>query len=301
MWADTADIALDVRISVDASAPTSLILGKVDTVEIDALTGRLTLQGRDATAALIEARTQEAFANRTSSEIAALLAGRHGLTPDVAATTTPVGRYWQLEHDRITLDQFSRATTEWDLLVGLAAREEFDVWVSGATLHFQPAASKAANPMPAATLSASPNAPGGANVTALRLERALTLAGAIEVTVKSWHSRLSAPCVETATHGAGGEKRSYVYVAPNLTPDAAAKLAQSKLAEIVSHERVVVADMPGELALAPRMAVAVAGTNSAFDQLYWIDEIERSFHWRRGFTQRVRARNASVTPTATGG
>ncbi len=295
MWADTADIALDVRIAVDTSAPVSLIQGHVDLVDLDAINGRLTLEGRDNTAALIEARTQEAFANRSSSEIATLLAGRHKLTPDVAVTTTPVGRYWQLEHDRITLDQFSRATTEWDLLLTLASHEGFDVWVSGTTLHFRPAASAAPNPTPAAVLTAIGN---GANVTGLRLERSLTLAGAIEVTVKSWHSRSGTPCVQTASKRGSGSPRSYVYVVPNLTPDAALKLAQTKLIELASHERVVVADMPGDLLLAPRMAVAVAGTNTALDQLYWIDEIERSLHWRNGFTQRVRARNASAAAAA---
>jgi phage protein D len=294
MWAATAPIAIDIRIGLDGSPPVSLIQGNVDSVEIDALTGRLTIEGRDQTAALIEARTQETFANRTSSEIAALLAARHGLLPDVAPTTTPVGRYWQLEHDRITLDQFSRATTEWDLLTALAAHEGFDVWVSDTTLHFRPAASAAANPAPSATLAAVATAFGPANVTALRLERALTLAGAIQVTVKSWHSRMGTACVQSVSSGKGGSPRDYVYIAPNLTPDAALRLANIKLAELAKHERVVVAEMPGELTLKPRMSVAVAGTGTAFDQLYWIDEITRSLDWRHGFTQRIRARNVTA-------
>ena len=95
--------------------------GAVDSVSIDPTLGLVRLDGRDLTGSLIEARTQETFANRTSSEIAALLAGRHNLTPRVSSTTTPVGRYYQSEHDSITLSQFSRATTEWDLLVYLGA------------------------------------------------------------------------------------------------------------------------------------------------------------------------------------
>ncbi len=302
MWAATAPIAVDIRIALNGGTAVSLIQGNVDSVEIDALTGHLTIEGRDNTAALIEARTQETFANRTSSEIAALLAARHGLTPDVATTTTPVGRYWQLEHDRITLDQFSRATTEWDLLTNLAAHEGFDVWVSGTTLHFRPAASAAVSPTPSVTLAAVATASGPANVTALRLERALTLAGAIQVTVKSWHSRMGTACAQSVSGGSGGTPRNYVYVAPNLTPDAALKLANTKLAELAKHERVVVADMPGELTLMPRMSIDVGGTGTAFDQLYWIDEITRSLDWRNGFTQRIRARNVTAaSPVAQGG
>ena len=308
-WATTSDIAIDVRVALTSNVATSLIEGDVDTVEIDATTGLLHLEGRDRTAALIEARTQETFANQTSSEIASLLAGRHGLTADVATTTTPVGRYWQLEHDHITLDQFSRATTEWDLLISLATHESFDVWVTGRTLHFRPGASAASSPSPAASLRPAATPSGPANVTALRLERALTLARDIEVTVKSWNSRQQTAFIQTARggHGTGsggqgelgGKPQRYVYVVPNLTPDAALKLAQSRLAELTRHERVVVAEMPGELTLTPRMAITVDGTASSFDQFYWIDEIERSLHWRHGFTQRVRARNISAAAAAT--
>ncbi len=139
-WASEPDILLDVQFSLDGGASfVSLVQGAVDSVSIDPALGLVHLDGRDLTAALIETRTRETFANRTSSEIASILAERHSLTPRVSPTTTPVGRYYQSEHDRITLDQFSHATTEWDLLVFLARQEGFDVFVQGQTLCFQPA------------------------------------------------------------------------------------------------------------------------------------------------------------------
>lgn len=102
--AAAVDITLDVQFSLDGGASfTSLVQGAVDMLELDPVRGTLTLGGRDLTAALIQTRTQESFANQTSSEIATILAGRHGLTADVTATTTPVGRYWELEHDRLVL------------------------------------------------------------------------------------------------------------------------------------------------------------------------------------------------------
>ncbi len=149
--------------------------------------GVIRAEGRDLTAALIEARTQETFANRTASEIAQLFAGRHNLAAEVTETRTPVGRYYQDEHDRITLDQFSRATTEWDLLVFLAQQEGFDVFVSGTTLYFQPPAGADV------ALTLSPD-----TVLDLRLERSLTLARDIEVTVKSWNSRQQSAFTQTA-------------------------------------------------------------------------------------------------------
>jgi phage protein D len=295
-WADAEDTMLDIRMSLQAGGPwVSLVQGAVDSVAIDAVADTLVLEGRDLTAALIEARTQETFANRTSSEIATLLAGRHGLTADVQATTTPVGRYWQLQHDRITLDAFCRATTEWDLLVVTLARiEGFEVWVTGTVLHFRPVP---AQTIPSKVLRAAATASGAPNVTELHLERALTLARDIEVTVKSWHSRAGQAYKQTAksvrAKKGSGKVQRYVYVVPNLTPDQALALAQQRLAELSQHERVVTAAMPGELTLAPRMLVRVEGTGTSFDQDYWIHEVSRQLS-PAGFTQHVLARNLSA-------
>jgi phage protein D len=291
--AATAAITLDVQLSLDGGASfTSMVQGNVDALDLDPIQGTLSLTGRDLAASLIEARTQQTFANQTSSEIATILAGRHGLAASVTATTTPVGRYWELEHDRLVLNAFSHATTEWDLLVTLARHEGFDVWVGGTTLYFQPPQPSSA---PQAVLRPVATATGPVNVISLRLERALTLAGAIAVTVKSWHSRLGTACVQTANSGGSGTPLSYVYIVPNLTPDQALSLAQQRLAELTGHERVVSAEMPGELTLAPRMMLRLEGTGTDFDQNYWIDEIERHLSVEHGFTQRLRARNSSPT------
>jgi phage protein D len=301
-WSEVTEIACDIQFSLDGgTAWDSLVQGLVDTINIDPVAGVISIAGRDLTAGLIEARTQETFANRTSSEIATTLAARHGLGTAIQATTTPVGRYWQLEHDRTTLDQFSTTTTEWDLLVTLAQHEGFDVWVSGATLHFRP---QPTDTTQAAVLRAIGTATGPANLTGLRLERALTLAGDIKVVVKSWNSRQQNAFVQTAraSREPGTPRRRpqrYVYVEPNLTPDEALKLAQRRLAELSRHERIIDAEMPGELDLAPRMMIEIEGTSTGFDQVYWIDEIERSLHVSHGFSQRLRARNANVGSQAT--
>ncbi len=306
IWADTDSTFLDIQISLNGQPTgwTSLIQGETDHLQINPHARTLNLEGRDLTARLIETRTQETFANRTSSEIAILLAARHGLTPDVTQTTTPVGAYWQLEHDRITLDSFSRATTEWDLLVTLAGHEAFDVWVSGKTLHFRPPSSQPDPTTAGVKLRAAPTPSGPTNIQSLTLERALTLAGDIEVVVKSWNSRQASAFLQVAratraTQGPKQRPRRYIFVVPNLTPDAALKLAQSRLAELSRHERVITAEMPGELSLTPRQPIRLEGTQTSFDQLYWIDEITRRIDISTGFTQRLRARNSSQAVQAT--
>ena len=296
-WANATDLAVEIQLSLDAGATwTSLLQGKVDTVDLAPLAGTVRLFGRDRTADLIEALTRETFANQTASDIALQLAARHNLAADVTPTTTLVGRYWQLEHDRTTLDQFSTATNEWDLLVALAQAEGYDVWIEAATLYFHHVAQQA----DAATVLRTVRTPDGpANVTDLRLERALALAQTIEVTVKSWNAREQTAFVQTATNSpsaSGNVAKRYVVVVPNLAPDAALKLAEQKLAALTRQELTLSADIPGELSLRPRMPLQLVGTNSTFDQIYWIEEIVRRLDFQSGFTQRIRASSVSTTP-----
>jgi hypothetical protein len=128
----------------------------------------------------------------------------------------------------------------------------------------------------------------------LRLERALTFAGDIIVTVKSWHSRMGTACARTArTERGAATSREYVYVVPNLTADAALAYAQNVLAELTAHELVASLEMPGELALTPRSRILLQGTGTIFDTVLRVDEVERRLHGTRGFTQRLRARASS--------
>lgn len=300
-WASEPDIAIDIQFSLDGGASfQSLIQGAVDTVMIDPVLGRLHLEGRDLSARLIEARTQETFANRTASEIATLLAERRGLTPVVSETNTPVGRYYENQHDRITLGQFSRATTEWDLLVFLAQQEHAEIFVTGNELHFQ--IEEADVSVPFLTQTIRPT-----DMIDLHLERSLTLARDLEVTVKSWNSHNQSAFTQTARanrqRGSGGSAgkaaatasppQRFVFVRPNLTPNDALKLAQQKLAELTRHERIIEFSMPGELSHTPRSQLALAGTNTEFDQIYYIDTIDRHLNIETGFTQRIRAKNSS--------
>jgi len=284
-WAAETQLFVDVQMALSPLGGfVSIVQGYADQVSIDPIAGTVAIEGRDLGAQLIEARTQETFANRTSSEIATILAGRHGLAANVQATTATVGRYWELEHDSLTLNAAGRATTEWDLLVSLAKREGFDLWVSGTTLNFV-----------AQDYAAAPAVLPVTALMSLRLERALTFAGDIVVTVKSWHSRAGSTCVRTAQTSRGAaSSREYVYVVPNLTPDAAQSYAQNVLDELTRHELVASAEMPGELVLTPRTNVLLQGTGTIFDTVLRIDEIERRLHATRGFTQRLRARTASA-------
>ena len=276
---------IDIQLSL-GGPPVSILQGEADTLSMDVLNQTLEVDGRDLTARLLDARTQETFSNQTASEIAKTLAARHGLTADVTATNTLVGRYYENEHDRITLGQFARSTTEWDLLTFLAAREGFEVFVTAQTLTFAPTDAAASPVMltPALCLS-------------LQLDHALTLARDIQVTVKSWNTRQQVAFTQTARSPAGGGRsrggapQRIVVVRPNLAPADALQLAQRILADLSAHERVVHAELPGELALTPRTRIQLTGTGTDFDQVYNVAELDRHFHADHGFTERLRLKN----------
>jgi phage protein D len=286
-WDDRTASLIEVQIGLGPQGDwTSLVTGHIDSLEADPVAGIATIYGRDLTALFIEARTREAFANQTASDIATLLAGRQGLSAAVTQTTTPIGRYYSDGHERLTLDRFARASTQWDLLVWLAQQEGFDVFVQGSTLHFQPEASGAT---PALVLQATALAGVPANIATLHLHREMTLARPLSVTVNSWNSQQQTTFSQMASRSGNGTPRAYVYARPNLTPNAAWSLAQNKLAALTRHAYVLTATMPGELNLAPRDTVSLVGTDSSFDQSYVVDEIVRRIDVRHGFTQTVRA------------
>ncbi|GAB0116893.1 hypothetical protein [Acidisoma sp. 7E03] len=280
----------------------SLLTGPVDSITIDMAEATAHLTGRDFSALFIDSLTAETFANHTASEIAQTLAMRHGLTPEVTPTRTPVGRYYQDGHDLSSLHQASATVTEWDLLHALAEAEGFDLFVQNRSLFFAPPLAEAAP----ALWQWRPGGLDGTTLTTLRLERSLALARDIVVTVQSWNSRTARMITQTvraSTQGrlrrsaaaqAGGNAATYVLIRPNLSAADAMALATTTLADLSRHERVVTATMPGELTLAPRSLVTLTGTDSDFDQTYVVDEILRRISLQDGFIQTVRCVNTPL-------
>jgi phage protein D len=270
---------IEIRLGLDG-AWTSMILGSVDRVAVDPALNEVLAEGRDLTAGLIEARTQESFENQTSSDIATILAARHGLVPVVTPTSALVGRNFQNDHVRSTLDQHARSTTEWDLLVRLAELESFDVWVDGETLYFAPLAP---DPEP---LLLTPQ-----DCISMRLERSTALTGGLSVSVKSWDCRGNQTISQTAsTSDFGDGAAGYVVVRPNMTADVAQGLANRIVTLMAQQGRVVTIEMPGDLTTAPRDSLAIADTGTDFDDIYMITSVERQMSFEHGFSQTIEAR-----------
>ncbi|CAH2606513.1 conserved protein of unknown function (plasmid) [Rhodovastum atsumiense] len=306
-WADQPTLLLDIRVSIDGgNAWTSLIQGQVEHLSIHPDTGRIEVDGHDLSMRLVEAKTQEAFQNLTASQIAATLAARHDLKADVTVTTTPAGRYYELDHTHESLGQFSRVTTEWELLVWLAQKEGFDLYVTGETLHFHPATEiDTRNPY---VVDYQPRAPGApypvSGVQDIRFERSLTLARDIEVVVQSWHAKQgkafkkvakaigakSAAAAKSATQ-VGTSTQRFVFVIPNLTEAQAQAEANKRLAELSKHEKNITWQGPGDVILSPRSIVDLRGTGAAFDQRYYVNTVSRRIEFTGGFGMWVTLKN----------
>ena len=281
-WSADGTPVVDLQFSLDGGGNyASLMIGQVDRISADPVNGRISLSGRDLSARLIDQTTDEGFANQTSSDVATLLAQRRGLQATVSATTTLVGRYYQDDHHQLGLGRFSRARSEWDVLVDLARREGYSVFVSGATLFFQPLDQ-------AAVFSVYwDQVARDSNVKSLKLDWLPAIANGVQVVVQSWHSKQGNAV--SARAGAGGGTVSTVLRA-NLTESDAQTLATQYLNELLGQERSISFDLPGELTLTPRSLVQVTGDVAGWGGLYQVVDVTRRLDIRGGFSQSVSAR-----------
>lgn len=279
----------------------SLIFGQVDDITLDPIGAFVEISGRDLTAQLIDTKTTEKWPNQTASQIAIALAKRHGLTPVVTATKTRSGKYYEIDHVRLTNQR-----SEWDLLTWLAHQEQYVVYLKGKELHFEPAPTASNDPYvlqwtPPTDENASPQFNG----TGIVFGRNLTLAKDVIVKVHSWNAKNKKGFTKTitATHnkstvlkGAAqpvGEAQVYTFTVPGLTPEQALQYGQSKLREITAHEVRMTAHMPADNILGVTDIIQVVGTGTTFDQTYFPDSILRRMSAEEGYRMTVKAKNHS--------
>ena len=250
----------DLRLTLtDSRSQQSMLTGRPDSVTIDRIGGTTVVEGRDLAALFIDQALTETYANRTASDIAADLAGRHDLSAAVQTTNTPAGRLFDADHALLAL------ASEWDLLSALAAAESFDLYVADTTLTFGPPA-----PTAAYVLRLS-------DCMALRQTTAPSVARAVELTVRSWDAAGAQPVIHTSTRGSGAARRQHL-TQPNLTPEAAERLADSILADLARFERTASLTMPGE------STIGVGSLVTVETQSYRVAAVQRDWG-AAGFVQ----------------
>jgi phage protein D len=276
-----------------------LIYGQVDDMTYDPVATTITLTGRDLTARFIDNKVNVNNLNQTSSHIATQFASNHGLSPVVTATTTKIGTVYNQNASSLKQDR-----SEWDILSELATFEDFDVFVIGQELHFQPKPKDSGDRyailwQPPTTDFASPNA----NTTVLHFERSLTIAKGVSVTVKSWNANAkktftasypkSAPPAKVGASGST-DPLKYLFTTPGKTQDWCQQTAMQKFKEITAHMVKLSADLPGDAQLDCTKIVQVRGTGTAWDQNYFPDSVKRSMSDGDGYRMALTGNNISA-------
>lgn len=300
----TADVFVEVFTGFPADPDnytatelTSLIYGKADDIPAEFHETTIEITGRDLTAGMIDTKTSEKYTNLTSSAIVTKIAGNHGLTPVVTATTTKVGRYYESDHVRLQDDR-----TEWDLITWLAREEGFVAYVQGKELHFEPPAKASQDPY-VIQYAPGQNAPDDGSVPVLKISHAKTLAKDIVVTVKSWNRKQAKGFTKTAkaSHAKSGIKSSapiktgsaqeYSYIIPNLDADQAQQRANQILAELSKHEMKLEVEGPADNLLQRTDVIQVQGTGAATDIVFFPSSITRSMEFDGGYHWTIQAKN----------
>lgn len=283
----------------------SLILGGINNLQVGVFDngGYVEFDGFDLSKKFVDNKTTEKYPNLTASDIATKLAQKRGLTPIVTKTTQNVGYYYNQDYV-----QLQSEVTEWDLLVYLAQKEGFQVFVRGKSLYFQPRPMQSATPylLQATTLEKGQLA--SFNGKNLVVARNLNYARDVIVKIKSWNARTgrvqveakATPNKKTVLAAAAqpvGEAQTYQYIIPGLTKEQAIIQAQKLLEDITQHERLLQAQLPGDNLLRKDTVIQLKGVSTSADQVYYPDTITRRISPTDGYSMEVRAKNHSPAST----
>lgn len=281
-----------------AAELTSWILGQVDQVDFNPVTGVIEVSGRDLTRVFIDAKTSQKWVNLTSSQIAQQLAASHGLSSKVTRTTTKAGKFYEIDHTSMP-----DARSEWDVLCYLASNEGFIVYVRGTTLYFGPGPAADATPYQLIWIPGQGGWPPSANFENLVCSRALTVSRGIQVVIRSFNHRqqkgftaqypAKSKTIQAGKSTTFGGTQLYSRVIPNLTHEQALQAAQALYKQLVKQEMKITVDLPGDVDLDMTSVVTLSGTGTAFDQTYYPDAVTRSMNFDGGFVMHMSAKNHS--------
>ena len=304
-FADTANKTMRVQIdvAVDGQTYAPHFTGDVDSHGWNPISNQLVVVGRDLAALFADQRTFATYRNLTSSEIAQQLADKHGLQASVTPTTTIVGRYYDTDHDQVQSGDFATATNEWDLLCQLGSKEGIIPYVAGNTLYFNRPPTNP--PVFAVTLTRGASGNVVSNAEDLQLERHLTQARDVVMTVRSWSSKSKAiinatvrvkskkvPAIDPNT-GAAPLPSNYVVTVPNLSKPQALALAQRLALDISQHERNAIIKAPSFVPLTPQHVIQVSGTETDYDMTYYPQTITQTISVQDGASTSIQAKFSS--------
>jgi len=294
-----------------ADSLTTLIYGRVDTVDFDPVRTEVHLSGRDLSAAFIDNKLATEYTSQVASGIVSELASARNIPAQISATSTRIGTGFQGVFGHATVNQ-----SEWDLICYLARIEGFVAFVSPTQgLYFGPDPRDTSNPYVIRWQApTSSQAFPIANVSELDFSRSMTVAKGITVVVSSAQQARKTPVVEyypsapraiqPGKASPFGDVQAYYFnTTPNSSPVQCKTLAQTKYNEIISHTMKMSARLPADGVLSISTPIQVQGTGTVCDQIYFPREITREFSKDEGYMMHAQAQNtdqaledATVTP-----
>jgi phage protein D len=300
-WSTVSSAYVEVTVAISSlygSTYQRLITGMADTIHVDPILGTVGVEGRDLSSSMVDSYRQQDFVNQTASEIVSAIAQYHGLQAVVTATSGDIGRYYSDGYTKLSLGPFSRLQSDWDVVVELARRNDFDVFVEGQTLYFQPSAGPANVPVPISLQ----------DTQSFRIQRNLGIAANTAARVQSWSSQNMAaydsdnPDGSTSTDQASSSTVNlpFLFSGSNYTAQQVAASAQRYAAELGRLGSVLHLEMPWDLSLSPRTTILLDDTNSLFDTTYLIDNVDRFYNPTSGSRQSIRAVQTSQLSSAFG-
>ena len=279
-WASIDAATIEIT-AVEGISTELLLVGVIDMVQLDPLRGTVTIEGRDLSARLIDSYWQQDFVNQTASEVVTTIALQCGLMPIVSNTTGIVGRYYNDGYTRLSLGQFSKFRSNWDVVVQLARDSGFDVFVSGRSIYFQPPSIGTSIPIFLRL----------ADVKTLHISCTKALGDNPATRVQSWNSQEMAVYTNMPNPTAFDPNTShpFLFTSANMTADQVDASAARLNSELTRLGTVLQFEMPWTADILPRSLILLSGTESELDTYYEVDSVEREFCATTGSIQRVRA------------
>ncbi|WP_408872295.1 hypothetical protein [Gluconobacter roseus] len=274
-----------------SSSWTTLFEGRLDHIEYAAEHACLEMECRDALAALMDLRVQDAWLNHTQQELLEIMAQAAGLDATISLpsdqATLMAGQFWQIEHKRGALMGQHRFQTAADLAFTIARDAYCDLYAEGTSLICQPLGSAS---------------DAGAQVTDMRhavletsVARDLQLLSGVVVHMASWDSRQRSTTqvyydgVSFSQDAPAGNASIHTFRVPERRLDELQRLARGKHARIAAHALSVRIRIPGVIGIAPRNFMTVS--TGSQEKTLGIDQVISRFSVEKGFVQQVVLRD----------
>lgn len=290
----SAEIFMRLQPSDDEE---SMFEGLVDAVSFDPIQKVARVRGTDYSSLLSSSAYQESFCNRTSGEIAAAIASRHGFDTNIVSTFTLVGSYRYDGYNKMLLNAHTDIISEWELLKHLAKIEGFETFVQGKVLFFTPASLLPRNNISLDT----------SKVMKISLHKNCPLYEQTSLTVKSWNSWLGQTssytngssvnaAIPDAITVADNTEMQIAIIKPNLTDENAQNMALRYTDTLNRQVLSVDVVMPGETMMNPYDVLTVSTGATEFDSDYIVSSIRRHFSATAGFSQHVQGYATGAAP-----